>query len=74
MLDGAAKKEGTAEQPVRRRDIAGTEEGPDLGRVELDPVEPEGFHDLDREAVLARFIGSVTESEAETLRKLLGHN
>ena len=27
----------------------------------------------DREAVLARFIGSVTESEAETLRKLLGH-
>jgi predicted transcriptional regulator len=28
----------------------------------------------DREAVLARFIGSVTESEAETLRKLLGHS
>ena len=27
----------------------------------------------DREAVLARFIGSVTDSEAETLRKLLGH-
>ncbi|KNH17039.1 transcriptional regulator [Arthrobacter sp. ZBG10] len=27
----------------------------------------------DREAVLARFIGSVTEGEAETLRKLLGH-
>ncbi|GAC1377774.1 MAG: BlaI/MecI/CopY family transcriptional regulator [Pseudarthrobacter sp.] len=27
----------------------------------------------DREAVLAQFIGSVTESEAETLRKLLGH-
>ncbi|CAM3192054.1 Transcriptional regulator BlaI [Arthrobacter ulcerisalmonis] len=26
----------------------------------------------DREAVLARFIGSVTEGEAETLRKLLG--
>ena len=28
----------------------------------------------DREAVLARFIGSVTESEAATLRKLLGQN
>jgi hypothetical protein len=28
----------------------------------------------DREAVLARFIGSVTESEAATLRKLLGYN
>lgn len=28
----------------------------------------------DREAVLARFIGSVTASEAETLRKLLDHN
>ena len=28
----------------------------------------------DREAVLARFIGSVTESEADTLRKLLGYN
>jgi predicted transcriptional regulator len=27
----------------------------------------------DREAVLARFIGSVSEGEAETLRKLLGH-
>ena len=27
----------------------------------------------DREAVLARFIGSVTENEAETLLKLLGH-
>jgi predicted transcriptional regulator len=27
----------------------------------------------DREAVLARFIGSVSENEAETLRKLLGH-
>ncbi|RAX46720.1 transcriptional regulator [Arthrobacter sp. AQ5-06] len=27
----------------------------------------------DREAVLARFIGSVTDTEAETLRKLLGH-
>lgn len=27
----------------------------------------------DRAAVLARFIGSVTDSEAETLRKLLGH-
>ncbi|QNE14294.1 BlaI/MecI/CopY family transcriptional regulator [Pseudarthrobacter sp. NBSH8] len=27
----------------------------------------------DREAVLARFIGSVTDSEAETLRKLLGN-
>lgn len=26
----------------------------------------------DREAVLARFIGSVSEAEAETLRKLLG--
>ena len=26
----------------------------------------------DREAVLARFIGSVTDTEAETLRKLLG--
>lgn len=26
----------------------------------------------DREAVLARFIGNVTEGEAETLRKLLG--
>jgi len=28
----------------------------------------------DREAVLARFIGSVSESEAETLRKLLGRS
>jgi predicted transcriptional regulator len=28
----------------------------------------------DREAVLARFIGSVSESEAATLRKLLGKN
>jgi predicted transcriptional regulator len=28
----------------------------------------------DREAVLARFIGSVSEGEAETLRKLLGHS
>lgn len=28
----------------------------------------------DREAVLARFIGSVTESEAATLRKLLGEH
>lgn len=28
----------------------------------------------DRAAVLARFIGSVTESEAKTLRDLLGHN
>lgn len=28
----------------------------------------------DREAVLARFIGSVTKGEAETLRKLLGHS
>ncbi|MCB5275198.1 Transcriptional regulator BlaI [Arthrobacter sp. SO5] len=28
----------------------------------------------DREAVLARFIGSVTDTEAETLRKLLGRN
>ncbi|MCA4132731.1 BlaI/MecI/CopY family transcriptional regulator [Arthrobacter sp. M4] len=28
----------------------------------------------DREAVLARFIGSVTESEAATLRKLLGQS
>ena len=28
----------------------------------------------DREAVLARFIGTVTEQEAETLRKLLGHS
>ncbi|ALE05549.1 transcriptional regulator [Arthrobacter sp. ERGS1:01] len=27
----------------------------------------------DREAVLARFIGTVSEGEAETLRKLLGH-
>lgn len=27
----------------------------------------------DREAVLARFIGSVTEAEAATLRKLLAH-
>jgi predicted transcriptional regulator len=27
----------------------------------------------DREAVLARFIGSVSEGEAATLRKLLGH-
>jgi predicted transcriptional regulator len=26
----------------------------------------------DREAVLARFIGSVSESEAQTLRRLLG--
>ena len=28
----------------------------------------------DREAVLARFIGSVSEGEAATLRKLLGHS
>jgi predicted transcriptional regulator len=28
----------------------------------------------DREAVLARFIGSVSEAEAETLRKLLGRS
>ena len=28
----------------------------------------------DREAVLARFIGSVSESEASTLRRLLGSN
>jgi len=28
----------------------------------------------DREAVLARFVGSVSDAEAETLRKLLGHN
>jgi hypothetical protein len=28
----------------------------------------------DREAVLARFIGSVTDTEAETLRKLLGRS
>lgn len=28
----------------------------------------------DREAVLARFIGSVSEAEAETLRKLLGRD
>jgi len=28
----------------------------------------------DREAVLARFIGSVTDNEAETLRKLLGRS
>ncbi|WP_309071347.1 BlaI/MecI/CopY family transcriptional regulator [Arthrobacter sp.] len=28
----------------------------------------------DREAVLARFIGSVSESEARTLRRLLGSN
>ncbi|WP_427017219.1 BlaI/MecI/CopY family transcriptional regulator [Pseudarthrobacter sp. P1] len=27
----------------------------------------------DREAVLARFIGTVSDGEAETLRKLLGH-
>jgi len=28
----------------------------------------------DREAVLARFIGSVSATEAETLRKLLDHS
>jgi predicted transcriptional regulator len=28
----------------------------------------------DREAVLARFIGTVSEGEAETLRKLLGRD